>query len=535
MFNLNNKTYKESDSAIAWFLEDDFDEHAHLFSGVVKTGYKITAYICSCGDISFIIDKEHQESHVCQKCANSTFYDARGMLHHSLNVECDFIKTLSISTKKELYFEDDREFLLHLYEIDAPIDFFFNTLKINNDSLSLKNEIYLKDDDTLIIHCYIDVPSSFDFGTSKVNYSKKSIYKLSTHKNSKIDFLYELPLEFFDNNIEQIFQEQSIKYAKDNNIFNITSIKDFESLLFFEWSYFLEYPFLKERILFKHKNAIEVMYNNYNFSMDDFTLEKLLKNVLLSREQKSIKKAVYKNWQNQLCYNDSYTSFFVMAFCETIEDVNILRRLIELDLELKYEQPFSHTVFKDFIVYLKRFYSQTQIYNLMLEFKHMDNNSIFEDTVFAFETILGDDENIEGFRKVACKAMAIHDEFVRSNIFEIRNYDYLGTVFNYTKDELNNCIKTKGYVVVLPKNSIELNDYGYKLKNCLINYIYRILDKKSLVYCFIKDEKVQFAVEIVDNKICQASGVANTKLSYSEQQVLDKWYKICYTEIYNLE
>jgi len=78
-----------------------------------------------------------------------------------------------------------------------------------------------------------------------------------------------------------------------------------------------------------------------------------------------------------------------------------------------------------------------------------------------------------------------------------------------------------------------LVEWSRLLQNCLSGYFHRILDKKTIVYGFFENKQLQFAVEIREKMIIQASGKWNNHLNQKQKNALDFWYKNIYMPIYS--
>jgi hypothetical protein len=135
-----------------------------------------------------------------------------------------------------------------------------------------------------------------------------------------------------------------------------------------------------------------------------------------------------------------------------------------------------------------------------------------------------DHETIEeNFRKVRCTVAALHDEFSRCQYQKqmSKTSEYL---FVYTKTELEKCIYASGYRVQLPKSNHELYSWGERLRNCLFTYVPSMKKRKSIIYGFFIGDEIDFAVEIKNGQIIQASCKYNAALDEEEKFILYEWF-----------
>ncbi|MFW9627291.1 MAG: PcfJ domain-containing protein [Sulfurospirillum sp.] len=98
-------------------------------------------------------------------------------------------------------------------------------------------------------------------------------------------------------------------------------------------------------------------------------------------------------------------------------------------------------------------------------------------------------------------------------------------IFTYSAKTIEPCIQSDIYEIRLPQTGLELNAWGELLHNCLAGYCNRVMEGESFIYGFFQEMQLQFAVEVQNNKIIQASSKYNTPLSNEQKSVLDAWYQ----------
>lgn len=498
-----------SEMNISWMLEDDFDKQTHLFTNIIKTNYKVVAYSCKCGHLDFVIKHKNDDenNYYCKECENTTFYNAEQAI-------------------KSTYF------------------FVSNNKELFSNLQDLKYKVY-SDDTQVYAYYYFDVPAVIDFQASRLLSQEVPLYKLSLDKFGEIEFEYAVDLkkeiyifyelyniyydaEYYDSTYsendnyadqKEFLAKLIIKHIQENGIFDVNSILYHDKLSFLEMSYFLKRLYLKDQRLYKCSESV------YFFEAElqkekNYTLEKLLEKVRCSKEQKSIKKAIFQDYEYQVTENNSYYCAFKYAFCTHIEDVNILKSLIELPLEEKYSDRFDGRFFNDFMSFLKIHYTQKQILEFFKQAAQETNISILKDTIEGFigaktQEIIGE------FVKVACTLMCLHDEFTRLHV--ISQKKYLHFDFEYTKEQTQKCLTIDQYSVKLPRTGVELDQFAHILHNCMTMYAQLIYKKQTIIYCFFKEKNLSFAVEMKNNTVVQASAQANRELTEEQKKVLKVW------------
>ena len=80
------------------------------------------------------------------------------------------------------------------------------------------------------------------------------------------------------------------------------------------------------------------------------------------------------------------------------------------------------------------------------------------------------------------------------------------------------------YDVKLPSTGAELLHWAETLNNCLSGYFEPIRDNTTTIYGFFKGDTIEFAVEITDKTIIQASGFCNENLTDTQNEALKTWF-----------
>jgi len=255
------------------------------------------------------------------------------------------------------------------------------------------------------------------------------------------------------------------------------------------------------------------MYGLLSETSESIDIDTALKTISNFRKEKSVRRAVYVNYQNQYAFEPRYIAILTRA----IEDPNILVKFLKLDTKLL--EPFGDVLYL-VLRFLKQHYKEKEIFKL---FDAVSNTNLLQDTMGMFtyeESIIA-----LNFKRVRCNIRSIHDEFTRC--INAREYsELLQYEFTYTKAVLKPCISlNRHYTIRLPKSNLELYRWGDQMHNCIAEYENRIKEKKTILYDFFYAEKLKFIVEIKDRKIVEANCKYNHPLNQGEIEILEMWFR----------
>ena len=76
----------------------------------------------------------------------------------------------------------------------------------------------------------------------------------------------------------------------------------------------------------------------------------------------------------------------------------------------------------------------------------------------------------------------------------------------------------------LPYTGKELSIWSLKLKNCLFSYADKIAKKQCVIYGVFKDNKLHYAIEILDGEINQALGYSNKEINQTDKNDISVWF-----------
>jgi hypothetical protein len=481
-------------SNISWKLEVDFDAQPQLFFQKVETNYKISTFICSCGTTKFIISSKYQDiDYICKECENDSFLDANDA---NLSIQ-NFLNKHSTTKAYQKEYWSSIE-----YTVTLNIDFDFKTT------------VVYKNKDTIVKY-YIQIPYEIDFISERVLYKDISLIEYGLRNDGTFIKNYSF---FFDENMLNTLGCQLNKFIQNNdNLYNIPSHPN-RKLNSSTASFFLTYKNFKE-YEFYH------WINPQSFDIQDITIAKALEMVANNRKEKSIKKAVYQNYISQIQTNRKFYHELISIFCSHIKDPNILVRFIDLDIITANFMSIDLEHIKYLILFLQEHYKDKQIIEVFATITTTKDVQYLIDLLNEFSML--EDKSI--FIKVKCNITALHDEFVRCAYF-YRQRAIANAKLSYTQKERLNCKDILDYEIKLPLSGLMLLEWGQALHNCISGYFYAIEKNETIIYGFYNNGEIDFAVEIREDKIVQASQKYNQYLNEKQNKALNIWYKSCFSK-----
>jgi hypothetical protein len=479
-------------SNISWKLEVDFDAQPQLFFQKVETNYKISTFVCSCGTTKFIVSPKYQDiDYICKECENDSFLDANDA---NLSMQ-NFLNKHSTTKAYQKEYWSSIE-----YATTLNIDFDFKTT------------VVYKNKDTTVKY-FIQIPYEIDFISEIVLYKDISLVEYGLKNNGTFIKNYSF---FFDENIFDTLDCQLNKFIQNNtNLYNIPSYPN-KKLNSSTASFFLTYKNFKEYEFYR-------WINPQKFNVKNITIKKALEMVTNNRKEKSIKKAVYHNYTYQIQNNHKFYHELISIFSKHIKDSNILVRFIDLDITAYNFTPIDLEHINYLILFLQDHYEDKQIIEVFATITTTKKEKYFIDLLNEFSML--EDKSI--FTKVKCNITALHDEFVRCAYF-YRQRAIANANLSYTQKERLNCKNILDYEVRLPLQGGTLLDWGKVLHNCISGYFYGIEKGETIIYGFYNNREIDFAVEIREDKIVQASRKYNQHLNEKQNKALNIWYKSCY-------
>ncbi len=472
---------------ISWRLTVSINETPNLYQDM-RLPYRVDAYICRCGMTEFIIKDEIQQiDYQCPECENTHFEDAGYYLK-------DFAWTHEHREYEKAWYLEEEE-SENYNEMTLPPHFPARYHTIH-------------DKDKIVSTFGVEIPNAIDLVRESVSFTLKPLWSIALHSDGRIEEKFTATM---GKEIGKTIKHNLLDYIKAHNSYKINiALEKITSLD--RASFFTRYKNLQE---------FEFYYWNNTKSLDQsrpLSIEEALHQVLGERNERSIKKALFQNYQKQIGQKCFYPDF-IQAFIKHISDPNIVVSLLSLELPLCDETFGVEEAMVEFL--LETGYSQKQILHLFKESSDKMHRYLFCDLLREFSNVLID---LSFFRKVPCTLYAIHDELLAASR-KIYQASIANQQLHYTKLEERLCIKVDAYEARLPRNGLELVEWSDRLSNCLSGYFRRILQKESTVYGFFKEGKLRFAAEIHEGRILQASSRFNAALDSEESEILKKWHK----------
>ena len=470
----------KTQDVIAWKLRDDFNAHRHLFYNTIDTDYMIEVYLCGCGHKEFVITYEGQEiDFTCKVCENSYFYDANSAWY---------------SMDRFLHNNSDIP-LLYTYEI------------IHTDNI-------------IEVRYLSKIPYTIHFLTQSVSYRHSVISKLTLDLESgKLDRSYTATLGK-ELKVTDGLTTKLVEYVHKNSILEVVGIKSV-SLTLSMITFFLENKHLK-LVDFFYWDGVEML------EVDGANIQHALHTIAYFPKARSVKKALYQNYMYQLETYGRFSSSFISLFCKHIKDVNLLTKLLHVRVDHVNYGAIEDECLEALLLFLKRHYSEKQIYALFSSEAFDTHFHLFVDAVKEFIYVI--DKIDELFKKVSCSVVALHDEFVRCSQ-EQRYIEINNKTLFYTQADKKACISIDTYEVKLPATGKELYIWADTLHNCMAGYMEEIAQNRTRIYGFFSEGILTFAVEVQEGEIVQASGVCNRGLRESEKKVLLRWSRLFFNKM----
>lgn len=451
----------------SWVLVTKLKTHNNLFlQDELANEYLVRAYSCKCGHDEIVTGDDINKNYICKSCANDIFIDTN-----------------------EIY-PDMESFVENTY---------YNRKIKLNFNMTFDVEVYKNKVQAV---AKIKIPKKIDFIKSKIikeeiivvgmPYQEKLVKIVRSPFSSILLKLQKLALDkkLFEPFIDlKLSRSEKIKRKQFSYVLNHYNLKD---LKFMNWT------------------------NTECLTEKSYTIESALEKLANDKSVKSVKKAIFENYESQLKRTKKFNPNFLTIITSKLNDVNHIVSLLKLELNHQYFEDYE--LLKKFFVFLLDRYSQKQV---VYFFNNIDDEYSFRDTLWMFRTLRYYlDASIE---KVNCTLKEIHNQFIKlSKKLEYEKKELIK--FQYSDIQLNYLKQIDEYTVRLPENNYELFAWSNILENCLASYEYFIESQSTTVYGFFIKNKLIFAVEIKNGKVIQAYRKFNQPLNHFENKILNTWY-----------
>ena len=215
---------------------------------------------------------------------------------------------------------------------------------------------------------------------------------------------------------------------------------------------------------------------------------------LLDGRPKSVKKVIFEKYK-KLLYSLRYDPFIDILILRSIDDVNLQRELIELSCESAEFIQCGLDELERFIGFLRSFDHKERVRFL--------KKSMYEDMLETY---------INKFIKNGIhKKLKRIDETILFNPKEVITY----------RNDMQTIYRYEGFTFRLPKDSMELREYAYRLRNCLDMYA-DMHNERYLIFGVFRGDKLKYAINYdrLTKSIKEAKGFANAAV---EPEVMEKF------------
>lgn len=455
----------------AWYIQKPLSECRNLFYGV-KSDFVVHFFGCDCGKNYIYINKSDDDiKHICEKCGRENF------------------TPLKYADRKTAYVN-----LENIY------------------SFKKTSEYYM-------INCYLRYPKHIDINSNSLIYENKIAYELRMDMNcifsSRIS--YSISDEVKNRARVELLDFIGQDLHKKINNFKILEFKK----NIYEGKERIVNFFIKNTMLidaeffFVDKEYIEIMPKKKNY-----TIKKMLDDLLPKDATRALKKTLYKNYQ--CCMKNKY--FYVLskiAGFYIFKDQNFSRRFLENNISLhcfngqKIEDEIA--LLKMLFTFLKKFYTEKELFKICLQIK--DSREYWENIIMIYED---SSEHIHDvFRRVNANLTHIHNAFISCVSFSNET-----VIFNYNEQDKLRMGVHEGLKYVLPKSNKVLFEWGIQLRNCLVTYTDKVALQHSIIVGVFEDKKLRYTLEInlENNQIIQMTAFANAKIPQPQADSIKKWH-----------
>ena len=498
---------------IAWKLVSDFNQIDSLFKEQ-ELPYKVITHVCSCKAVHVKIvpqdDIRYSDYYVCEHCFNGEFYSANDFLSYGAwydPVTTIFSPEVLLSLVPKITIDAEHE-QIH-FNVCMPIP------------------------------CSVDLvrekPIYYHKPLFEVSISAKGIYEHTLHANFSLPTHYKSfgSVQFYERlsdeelmeqcDVIKVYTSKLLTYLRADNVLPISKVKA-QCTSLKEMAFFLSYPHLEEYEFLQWESP-ELLPCDKNLTIMD-----ALSHTLNHRSEKSLKKALFNYYKRCLDLKNSFDHTFIHALTQYIQDTNLAKELIGLKFYDFFDSKRAAPYWNTFFIFLLSRVNEHKIISLLKKYAK-DNNWWLIDTMQILDAIIdnGDYDTIEehiqaipNAKKYSC--ISIHN-LLLTHLRKIIADKNVNLIFTYSAKTTEPCIQSDVYEIRLPQTGLELNEWGELLYNCLAGYCNRVMEGESFIYGFFQETQLQFAVEVQNDKIIQASAKYNAPLSNEQKRALDAWYQ----------
>jgi len=255
--------------------------------------------------------------------------------------------------------------------------------------------------------------------------------------------------------------------------------------------------------------------------------EDLIDYVSYGHHEKSVRLALYRNYETSIRWMNRYEPTADMIICRSFDDPNLICRLINTPVKYELFDGIGMSESILFLRWLQKRYSPSSIV-ASIESSTLRSGSLYtpmwvntmrmvnhlsRTRAYAFN---------KHFQKTKMNAKLLHDELMRINTLT-RLEQTNNNIYAYTQAEYQVEISIEHLQFKLVKNTLELYDWGDILHNCLFGFNDRIINKRCLILGIYIEDKLTYAMEFDGKSILQAYGKYNTEIPEEDMTYVETW------------
>ncbi len=285
-------------------------------------------------------------------------------------------------------------------------------------------------------------------------------------------------------------------------------------------SFFLRNPHLRELDFF-----FWIDWDALHGSIPKFeTVLESVSWILAGRKEKRVRRAFFETYKRAM-QRECYSVFPDRVFARTIGDPNHLEKLIRLSPEVK-SRLFSALAWEEALEFSRwiidlygergavRFYRSVEPFHL--------SNRYIRDIHRLMRVMHRNDQMRERFARPSAHVEALHDRLAEAAGGSQREWEW-AIEFEYPREVLRYEGEYDGWSFRLPKTGRELAEWGRDLRNCLASYISRVDKGECIVLGIFRNDKIKYALEIVEGEVVQLSGKGNTSPPEKIKKLVKKY------------
>ncbi|MDD3591866.1 MAG: PcfJ domain-containing protein [Sulfurovum sp.] len=468
-------------------------------SWYIKTGF-VHNFICRCGQVDryfHIPSTVYHPSHFCSQCGRGAYLDSVVFLNNE-------------KVSRWLYFYWDYE--KHKNESGWHVT---ATTKIPVFDYTIQKIVFTK---ISIATVTLYFSGRISYETHHQGITRKYVFNnsnkitvIATILKSKLweelyPFILSSPLD-------------KIRWIEAGSLQECNKFEKIEVL-----GFFLEHDYLQEIDFFFWDNF--TLFEREAKKHPD--IEKMLQFIFNNRKEKSIKRAYYESYQKAIV--NRYNPKADYIFARVIKDRNFMLQFIEMDPKIKNELfgEININNIYSFFNFLRQHYSERNITKIWTGITpDMVSHNIVRDTIRMFVSETTEALLEENFVKPKADFKSIHDEFVR--LSHLQHFVLSDKIkFEYSYQDLKTQVEMDRFSYFLPMTVHILSIWARKLHNCMLSYTYAIHKRQSIIYGVFVDHQLTYAIEIIGDKMVQASGVGNKSISKDDRKIIDRWFREVY-------